>query len=306
MKPAHWPVLYQSVLSWLKPQAGGFYVDGTLGAGGHAAGILTQSAPDGRLLGLDVDPQALALARERLAEFGGRAVIRQASYIQMAEILADLGWPSVDGILLDLGVSSMQFDTAERGFSFRADAPLDMRFGPHLRRTAADLVNTLPERELADLIYRYGEEPAARRIARAIVAARPLRTTGQLAQIVVRVKGPRRKGAHPATQTFQALRIAVNGELDAVEAVLPLALAALKPGGRLAVIAFHSLEDRIVKRFFQRERKDCICPPRQPVCTCGHRAQLRVLTSKPVVADEEEIHRNPRARSARLRVIEKI
>lgn len=302
----HVPVLFAAVLNGLRPRPGGRYVDGTLGAGGHAAGILEASAPDGLLLGLDVDPQALKLAQERLASFGERAILRQASYVAMGAVLDELGWEQVDGVLLDLGISSMQVDTAERGFSFRQDAPLDMRFGPHIRQTAADLVNRLSEADLADLLYRYGEEPAARRIARAIVSARPLQTTGQLAEVVTRVKPPRRGAPHPATQTFQALRIAVNGELDAVEQVLPIALARLAPGGRLAVITFHSLEDRIVKQFFRRESRDCLCPPRQPVCTCGHRAQLKVITRKPVVATEFEINQNPRARSARLRIAEKL
>ncbi len=306
MNVAHQPVLYQPVLDGLQPHSGGRYLDGTLGAGGHAAGILMHSAPDGQLLGLDVDPQALALARERLAPFGARAVIRRASYLTLLEEMQRLGWEAVDGLLLDLGLSSMQLDTPLRGFSFRQDAPLDMRFDPQRPRTAADLVNELPEQDLADLLWRYGEERAARRIARAILAARPLHTTRELADLVLRVKGPSRKGVHPATQTFQALRIAVNDELQTVEQVLPLALEALRPGGRLAVIAFHSLEDRLVKRFFQRESKDCLCPPRQPVCTCGHRARLKVITRKPIRADAEEVAHNPRARSARLRVAEKI
>ncbi len=306
MKPAHLPVLYQPVLDGLQPRSGGRYLDGTLGAGGHAAGILARSAPDGQLLGLDVDPRAVTLARQRLAVFGERAIIRQASYLDLRSQLDALGWATVDGILLDLGVSSMQVDEPGRGFSFRQDAPLDMRFGPHLSRTAADLVNDLPEEELVDLLWRYGEERAARRIARAVVAARPVRTTRELADLVARVKGAAPRGRHPATQTFQALRIAVNDELQAVEKVLPLALAALRPGGRLAVIAFHSLEDRLVKQFFQRESRDCLCPPRQPVCTCGHRARLKRITRKPIRADEREIRHNPRARSARLRIAEKI
>jgi 16S rRNA (cytosine1402-N4)-methyltransferase len=290
----------------LQPRAGGRYVDATLGAGGHAAGILQASAPDGRLLGLDVDPQALRLARERLFPFGERAVLRQASYVQLGMVLDALGWERVDGVLLDLGVSSMQVDTPARGFSFRSDAPLDMRFDPRGPQTAADLVNALSEADLADLIYRYGEDPAARRIARAIVAARPLQTTGQLAEVIARVKRSRRGAPHPATQTFQALRIAVNGELDAIETVLPIALGRLAPGGRLAVISFHSLEDRIVKRFFQRESRDCLCPPRQPVCTCGHRAQLKIVAPKLVRPTPDELAQNPRARSARLRIAEKL
>src|SRR5574339_439717 len=210
----HEPVLYKEIIHALQPHAGGRYVDGTLGAGGHARGIMEASAPDGQLLGLDVDPQALALARKHLAQ---------------------LGWEAVDGILLDLGASSMQFDTPERGFSFLQDAPLDMRFGPHIPQTAADLVNTYPERELADLIYRYGEERDSRKIARAIVRARPLHTTRELVAAIEAVSPRRGDRIHPATRTFQALRIAVNEELDSIQEVLPQALDALKPGGRLAV-----------------------------------------------------------------------
>ncbi len=302
----HMPVLYHEIIHALQPRAGGLYVDCTLGAGGHAEGILRASDPDGRLLGLDVDPQALATARERLAPFGDRAIIRRASYVTLSEQLASLGWDAVDGVLLDLGVSSMQVDTPQRGFSFREDGPLDMRFDPSRPQTAADLVNTLPEAELADLIWRYGEERRARQVARAIVQTRPIHTTRQLAEVVARVTRSGKPGVHPATRTFQALRIAVNGELDALEQVLPQAVAALRPGGRLAVIAFHSLEDRIVKRFLQRESRDCLCPPEQVICTCEHRAQVRRITRKPIRASADEIAHNPRARSARLRVAEKL
>ncbi len=304
--PPHVPVLYQQVLAGLNPRPGGRYVDGTLGAGGHARGILQASAPDGLLLGLDVDPQALTLARAALAPFGERAILRRDSYTALREHLRSLGWPAVDGILLDLGLSSMQLDTPERGFSFREDAPLDMRFSPDTPQTAADLVNTLPEAELADILYRYGEERRSRRVARAIVAARPLYTTRQLAEVVARATRSGRPGMHPATRTFQALRMAVNQELQNIERALPQAVEALNPGGRLAVISFHSLEDRIVKRFLRRESRDCLCPPRQPVCTCGHKAVLRTLTRKPITADAEECARNPRARSAKLRIAEKL
>ena len=280
-------------------------MDGTLGAGGHAAGLLAASGPGGRLLGLDVDPQAIELARRILAPFGERARINLDSYIHLTRQLDALGWQKVDGILLDLGASSMQFDTARRGFSFQTDGPLDMRFDPSNPLTAGEIVNTWPEAELADVIYRFGEEPASRRIAQAIVRARPVRGTGELAAVIEKTIG-RRGPRHPATQTFQALRIAVNGELDAIRSVLPEAVRALKPGGRLAVITFHSLEDRLVKEYFRLESRDCICPPRQPVCTCGHKASLRDITRRPVKPDEEEIHRNPRARSAKLRVAEKL
>ena len=281
-------------------------MDGTVGAGGHAAGILAASAPDGQLLGMDVDPQALELARRKLAGYGERAHLVQASYTALTCQLAGLGWKAVNGILLDLGASSMQFDTPQRGFSFQADGPLDMRFDPSNPLTAAELVNRLPEAELAEVIYCYGEEPAARRIAQAIVRARPVTGTRQLAEIVAKVKGGKRGHLHPATQTFQALRIAVNDELQVLEAVLPQAMAALAPCGRLAVIAFHSLEDRIVKGFFRRESRDCLCPPRQPVCTCWHKASIREITRHPIRPAAEEIAQNPRTRSARLRVAEKI
>jgi 16S rRNA (cytosine1402-N4)-methyltransferase len=302
----HLPVLYHEIIHALQPQPGGRYVDGTLGAGGHAAGLLQASAPDGRLLGLDVDPQALALAQEKLAPFGERAVLQQASYTTLQGQMRLLGWDFADGILLDLGVSSMQLDTAERGFSFQVDAPLDMRFSPANPVTAATLVNTLPEKELADILYEYGEERRAYQVARVIVAARPLQTTRQLAAVVARVTGSGRPGMHPATRTFQALRIAVNGELDAIQDVLPQAVAALKPGGRLAVISFHSLEDRIVKHFFRTESQDCVCPPRQPVCNCGHLATIKTITRQPIVAQAAEIEQNPRSRSAKLRVAERI
>jgi 16S rRNA (cytosine1402-N4)-methyltransferase len=308
----HLPVLYQEIIHALRPRAGGFYVDCTLGSGGHASGILQASSPDGRLLGLDVDPAALALAERRLAGFGPRVAIRRASYRTLSEQLETLDWPLVDGILLDLGASSMQFDAPERGFSFQQEALLDMRFDPRQPVSAANLVNELPEAELADIIYRYGEERKSRQVARAIVKARPLHTTRQLAEVVSRAVSVGRKTRtgqghiHPATRTFQALRIAVNAELDALEAVLPQAVAALAPGGRLAVIAFHSLEDRIVKNYFRQESRDCLCPPRQPVCTCGHHAVIRQVTRQPIRPEMAEIEHNPRARSARLRVAEKL
>lgn len=301
----HLSVLYHEIIHALSPVSPGLYVDATVGAGGHARGILEACSPHGRLLGLDLDPQALALASQRLSIFGGRAVLMQESYTAILECIHRLGWQSVQGVVIDLGVSSMQIDTPERGFSFLADGPLDMRFGPAQKRTAADLVNTLPEAELARIFWEYGEEPLARRMARAILAARPLNTTLQLAAVLEQAAGGRRGRIHPATRAFQALRIAVNEELSAVEQVLPRAVQALAPGGRLAVISFHSLEDRLVKQFFRRESRDCICPPSQPVCTCNHKAVIRELTRHPVTAAEEEIAVNPRARSARLRVAEK-
>ncbi|MBS1250216.1 MAG: Ribosomal RNA small subunit methyltransferase H [Chloroflexi bacterium] len=303
---SHEPVLFDEIIHALQPVSNGLYVDGTLGAGGHAFGILEDSAPEGRLLGLDLDPTALGLARERLEPFGERVTIVRDSYLYVEEHLNKLNWDAIDGFLLDLGLSSMQLDSPQKGFSFQEEGPLDMRYDPSAPTTAADLVNELPEKELADIIYRYGEERYSRRIARAIVADRPLKTTQELASLISRVIGHRRTHIHPATRTFQALRIAVNRELEAVEAILPIALGVLKPGGRLAVIAFHSLEDRIVKQFARHESKDCICPPELPICACDHKAQLRELSRRPIRPQASETDRNPRARSARLRVVEKL
>jgi 16S rRNA (cytosine1402-N4)-methyltransferase len=282
------------------------YVDGTLGAGGHAWGILKASHPDGQLLGMDVDPQALEVASEKLAEYGNRAIIVHASYRTLKKQIAILGWQQVDGILLDLGLSSMQLDIRERGFSFQNEAPLDMRFDPEGKVSAADLVNHLDEVELADLLFRYGEEHRSRQVARSIVKARPIQTTTQLAKVVAGATSGGKSGIHPATRTFQALRIAVNGELDALEEVLPQTIEVLVKKGRLAIISFHSLEDRMVKQFMRKESRDCICPPRQPVCTCGHQATLREITTKPIRPQEDEVRNNPRSRSARLRIAERI
>ena len=302
----HLPVLYNEIIHAMQPHPEGLYVDGTVGAGGHAYGILQASSPDGQLLGMDVDPQALALAAEKLFEFGTRVHIVHTSYSTLLKRLKALKWTQVDGILLDLGLSSMQLDTQARGFSFLKEAPLDMRFDPSSGASAADLVNHMDEDELADVLFRYGEEHRSRQVARAILQARPITTTTQLAQVVARVTRSGREGIHPATRTFQAIRIAVNRELEMLETVLPQTVQALAPGGRLAIIAFHSLEDRMVKQFMRRESQDCICPPQQPVCTCGHHATLREVTRKPIRPQEVEIKNNPRSRSARLRVAERI
>lgn len=304
MQLEHQPVLYQEIIHALRPKSEGRYVDGTLGAGGHAVGLLAASEPGGRLLGLDVDPHALDIARHVLAPFGERMCIKRASYTTLLEQLAALRWESVDGILLDLGASSMQFDSPGRGFSFLQDGPLDMRFDPSAVLDAKQVVNEWSEEELADLIYRFGEEPASRHIARTIVRARPVDGTRQLAAIIEKVL-PRRGSHHPATRTFQALRIAVNNELEAVAKTLPMAIQALAQGGRLAVIAFHSLEDRVVKDYFHQESRDCLCPPRQPICTCGHKATLIEINRRPITPTEEEIKVNNRARSAKLRIAEK-
>ena len=303
------------MLDGLQVRPGGRYIDATVGAGGHAAGILQAAAPDGCLLALDRDRDALEVARARLAPFGARVTLVHRSYVHLAEVAHEHGFVPADGVLADLGLSSLQLEAAERGFSFLADGPLDMRFdqdgpGP----TAAALVNELPLGELAALLRVYGEEPQAQRIAQAIIRARPVLSTGQLAQVVAdavgghrwraRSRGAQRGHTHPATRTFQALRIAVNDELGALEAFLPQAVSILAPGGRLAVISFHSLEDRLVKRFMQRESRDCICPPEIVECRCGHRATLRILTRTPVRPGPDEVQANPRARSARLRVAE--
>lgn len=285
----HIPVLYNEVLEGLQPRPGGVYIDGTVGAGGHAAGLLERSGPDGRLLGLDRDPAAIAQARVRLAPFGERVRLVCASYTRLAEFAPEA---SADGLLLDLGLSSLQLDDPARGFSFQSDGPLDMRFGPDLELTAGEIVNTWPLDELADLLFEFGEERHSRRIARAIGAARPITGARALAETVARAVGGRREKIHPATRTFQALRIAVNGELDAVAAVLPLAVRTLRPGGRLAVITFHSLEDRLVKRFIRDQAATSV-------------PALRMITRKPIEAAPEAVAANPRARSAKLRLAEK-
>jgi len=305
-RAAHIPVLFQAVLDGLQVRPGGRYVDATVGGGGHAAGILETSSPDGRLLGLDRDPMALKAAGMQLASFGERVALVHSSFSHLAEVVHTRRFVPVDGVLFDLGLSSLQLADPGRGFAFMVDGPLDMRFDPQSEgATAADLVNGLSAEELAALLFRYGEERRSRRIAEAIVEARPLHTTAELVAVVEQVVKQRGR-IHPATRTFQALRIAVNDELAALESALPQAVEILTPGGRLAVIAFHSLEDRIVKRFFRRESRDCICPPEAPACTCDHRATLRAISRKPVRPMAEEIAANPRARSARLRIAERI
>ena len=305
MNTPHKPVLYKEIIHALQPKSPGRFIDGTVGAGGHARGVLEACAPDGCLLGLDLDSQALVLARENLAPYGKRVTLAQASYDSMTEVMNGLGWDAVDGILLDLGISSMQLDTPERGFSIQNEAPLDMRFNPEIGMSAAQLVNTTAEAELADIFFRYGEEPRARQIAKMIVKARPVNTTTQLAEIVKRAY-PEHSRIHPATRVFQALRIAVNDELTVVENSLPKAAAALRPGGRLAVISFHSLEDRIVKDFFRRASQDQINPPYERIYEVERKAILKISNRKPITPDEDEIKANPRARSAKLRVAEKL
>ena len=307
--PHHQPVLYHEILAALKPGTNRRYVDCTLGAGGHAFGILEASSPNGQLLGFDLDSSAIQLAKERLKPFRDRAFLRHSSYLELENTLLEMGWEGVDGIVIDFGVSSMQFDRPERGFSFLKDGPLDMRFNPQAGQSAADLLNTLSKESIANILWKYGEEQQSRRIAAAICQQRPLTTTTELAELIANTIRTRprhgRKAINPATKTFQALRIAVNHELDAVENILPMALKSLNPGGRLAVISFHSLEDRIVKQFFQKESRDCICPPEQPICTCNHKASISRITRKPITANPTELKENRRARSAKLRIVEK-
>jgi 16S rRNA (cytosine1402-N4)-methyltransferase len=310
---AHIPVLLKEAIDGLALRPGATTIDGTLGGAGHSEAILRATAPDGRLLGIDQDPAALERAAERLAEFGERFVARRGSFRDMATLAADAGFAAVDAILLDIGISSFQLDEPERGFSFQADGPLDMRMDPSAPLTAGEIVNEWPQEEIANLIYKYAEEGRSRRVARDIVAARPLRTTTQLAEVVARsLGGHKGQRVHPATQVFQALRIAVNDELGALEAALPQAVALLGAGGRLAVISFHSLEDRIVKQFMQREARDCICDTLPGAalwnapCRCGHKATVRIVTRKPVQASEVEVKENSRSRSARLRIAERL
>jgi len=302
----HSPVLFQEALHALQVRAGGRYIDATLGGGGHAAGILAASSPTGNLLGLDRDPDAVALAQLRLASYGDRAVLAVGSFERLLEVARSFGFELVDGILFDLGLSSLQLADPARGFSFRADGPLDMRYNPEEEGpTAGELVNSLSCDDLERILRRYGEEEQSRRISQAIVSARPIHSARDLAYAIEGVV--RRRGRiHPATKTFQALRIVVNDELAVIEKALPQAVELLTGGGRLAVISFHSLEDRIVKRFLRRESRDCICPPEVPVCVCGHRATLRLVTRKPIRPGVEELGVNPRARSARLRVAERV
>jgi len=313
MTEGHLPVMVEEVVAMLAAAPGSLQIDATLGGGGHAERILEASDPDGRLLGLDADGAAIARVRSRLGpRFGDRLRLRQANFRELAEVGPAEGFGAVDGCLFDLGLSSFQLSDAGRGFGIRTGGPLDMRFDTGRGLPAAELLATLDVRELTALFRKYGEEPFAGRIARAIVEARrvaPIRTAGELAALVERVapaRAPGRRRVHPATRVFQALRIAVNEELDALEAGLAAALDLLRPGGRLVVLSYHSLEDRIVKRFFQAERRGCTCPPEVPVCVCGRAPRLRLVVSKGLVPGEAEIIANPRARSARLRAAERL
>lgn len=329
MQTRHVPVMLDEVLEYLRPAPGGSYIDGTLGGGGHTGAILERSAPNGKVLGIDTDAQALERVWERFPQMvaDGRLVLVHGNFAELARLAREAGFVSAQGILLDLGFSSDQMESAERGFSFSAEGPLDMRLDQSQALSAADLVNTLGEQELADIFWRYGEEKRSRQIARRIVREREknaIRTTAQLAKLAA-AGVPYKYGAiHPATRVFQALRIAVNRELEQLEATLPQVLDVLtasaqrasgregedgsggeeQRAGRMVIISFHSLEDRLVKEFMRRESRDCICPPGTPVCVCGHKARLRILTRKPVQPTAEEVLANPRARSARLRAAE--
>ena len=306
----HVPVLLEETVSRLVTEPGGWYVDGTAGAGGHASALLAAAGLDAHLLALDCDGEALELARAALQPFGDRAIVERANFSELAEVAARHGIGSVRGVVLDVGVSSMQLDRAERGFSFMRDNPLDMRMDDRRELTAAALLQRLSPEELAEVLRRYGEEPMARRIAKFVAAAlargEPLETTAQLAELVSRAKGGRRGRTHPATQTFQALRIAVNGELAALEAALPAALELLAPGGRLAVISFHSLEDRMVKQFMAAHEGRMESLAKGGSRWIGQLPRARRVTRKAVTAAEEEIARNPRSRSAKLRVLERM
>jgi 16S rRNA (cytosine1402-N4)-methyltransferase len=305
----HVPVLLGEAIDLLQPRDGGRYVDGTLGGGGHAEAILERSAPTGRLLGLDLDPAAIERVGRRLQRFGSRVVLVHGSFANLERVVRWEGFAPADGIILDLGLSSFQLDTGERGFSIRGEAVLDMRFDPTAKiPTARDLVARLDVEDLTDILRRYGEEPRARAIARAIVerrGRRPIETTTDLAAVIERAVG-RRGRIHPATRAFQALRVAVNRELEALDAVLPQAIELLAPGGRLAVISFHSLEDRIVKRFFVDQAATCVCPPGLPMCVCGQSPVVRIVTRHGVRPSAREVVENPRSRSATLRVVEKL
>jgi 16S rRNA (cytosine1402-N4)-methyltransferase len=308
----HLPVLLREAVEWLSPPPDGVVLDLTVGMGGHSQELL-KHLPQGRLVGLDQDVDALQHAGRALRK-DPRVSLFKANFADLLWVLRELSISEVDSVLMDIGVSSLQLDNAQRGFSFSQDGPLDMRMDPHAGHSAAWVVNTYPEEKLSKVIFEFGEEPKARALARAIVKAREqkhIETTVELAAVALRVLGkPRAKrgepSRHPATRLFQAIRIEVNRELEVLGKGLKTALQVLKPGGRIAVITFHSLEDRIVKQFFKTEATDCICPPDIPQCVCGHKASLKILTGKPVTPSEEELGQNPRARSAKLRVAQRI
>jgi len=312
MEEGHLPVMVEEVLESLSPAPGSLHIDATVGGGGHSAHVLEAANPDGRLLGLDADQAAVARAAKRLARFGDRVVLRQTNFEHLADAAAAAGFVPADGVLFDLGLSSYQLADDARAFSFRAEGPLDMRFDTTRGEPASDLVNNLDEDALTRLFRQYGEEPNARRIARAIVRERsngPIETGTQLAEIVARAAPapPRgRRRVHPATRVFQALRIAVNRELETLPIALEAAVDVLGEGGRLAILSYHSLEDRIVKRFIASERRGCTCPPEAPVCVCGRQPRLAPVGHQPRKPTADEIARNPRSRSALLRTARRL
>ncbi len=306
--PVHVPVLLDEVIAGLQPRQGGYFIDCTVGLGGHAAAILDKISPSGRLLGIDADPEAIKISQDKLSDCGEAVILVNDNFVNLEAICERYHFHPVDGILFDLGVSSLQLDTAERGFSFYLDAPLNMRFDRGQGLTASDIVNGFSEQELAKLLEKYGEERHSRRIARYIVQNRPITTTVELARLIEQALGaPTRRGKiHPATRTFMALRIAVNNELQNLELALKQTINLLRPGGRLTVISYHSLEDRIVKQFMRYAASSCVCPPGTVMCRCGHAPTLKLISRKVIKPTSLEIESNPRSRSARLRIAERL
>ncbi|HOB20129.1 MAG TPA: 16S rRNA (cytosine(1402)-N(4))-methyltransferase RsmH [Candidatus Atribacteria bacterium] len=304
----HIPVMLEEVLQYLDPKPGGIYADGTLGGGGHSLEILKRIVPDGRLIGIDRDPEAIKAARERLKAWSGSFTAVHGNYADIVEILKDLGIEHLDGMIMDLGVSSHQLDEKERGFTYNEDVRLDMRMDTTQDFSAYDVINGYPAEELARIFWQYGEERWSKRIAEFIVRNRPIETTGRLVEVIKAAvpASARRSGPHPARRVFQAVRIEVNRELEHLKEAIDRAVSVLKPGGRLCIITFHSLEDRIVKTQFQRLSNPCICPPKSPVCLCGKTPQVEILTRKPVLPTEDETGSNPRSRSAKLRACRKL
>jgi 16S rRNA (cytosine1402-N4)-methyltransferase len=304
--PIHIPVLLDEAIEGMRARPGGYFVDCTVGLGGHAAAILERIMPSGRLLGIDADPEAIHVSQDELSNYSEAVTLANDNFVNLEAICKRYHFHPVDGVLFDLGVSSLQLDTAERGFSFHLDAHLNMRFDPRQGLTASDIVNTFSEQELARLIEKYGEERHSRRIARHIVQNRPVATTLELARLVEQALRSKRARIHPATRTFMALRIAANSELQNLEPALKQAIDLLRPEGRLAVISYHSLEDRIVKQFMRRAASNCLCPPRTMMCRCGHVPTLKVISRKVIKPTLLEIESNPRSRSAKLRIAERL
>jgi 16S rRNA (cytosine1402-N4)-methyltransferase len=304
--PIHIPVLLDEAIEGMRARPGGYFVDCTVGLGGHAAAILERIMPSGRLLGIDADPEAIHVSQDELSNYSEAVTLANDNFVNLEAICKRYHFHPVDGVLFDLGVSSLQLDTAERGFSFHLDAHLNMRFDPRQGLTASDIVNTFSEQELARLIEKYGEERHSRRIARHIVQNRPVATTLELARLVEQALRSKRARIHPATRTFMALRIAANSELQNLEPALKQAIDLLRPEGRLAVISYHSLEDRIVKQFMRRAASNCLCPPRTMMCRCGHVPTLKVISRKVIKPTSLEIESNPRSRSAKLRIAERL